>query len=200
MEVLALIRVRHRPRIPLRSIQATCFISPLYDYNAHTTQYRELSLQIKNHKDFYAGLLFSAFGAFFTYFSMQYPMRTAANAGPGYFPFYLGLVLMILGAIISLTAFSKKADDEQVGHFDFKVLILVLGAVVAFGLLLQPLGLVPGKMMEENFRRALKIGRGDFTTFFTRPLSLALLLLALVLLVLLPAIKKTREVAFVEET
>jgi putative tricarboxylic transport membrane protein len=63
------------------------------------------------------------------------------------------------------------------------------------------LGLVLGKMMEENFRRALKLARGDFSTFFTRPISLVLLLLAigLILLVLLPAIKKTREKAFVEE-
>jgi putative tricarboxylic transport membrane protein len=63
------------------------------------------------------------------------------------------------------------------------------------------LGLVLGKMMEENFRRALKLARGDFTTFVTRPISLGLLLLALVLilLVLMPAIKQTRKVAFVEE-
>lgn len=99
-------------------------------------------MQIKNHKDFYAGLLFAAFGAFFTYFSTQYAMRTAANAGPGYFPFYLGLLLLILGVIIALSALSHKADRENVDRFDPKVLLLVLGSVVAFGVLLQPLGLV----------------------------------------------------------
>ena len=63
------------------------------------------------------------------------------------------------------------------------------------------LGLVLGPMMEENFRRALLLSRGDFMTFLTRPLSLGLLIAAalLVVIVALPAVKKTREEAFVEE-
>ncbi len=63
------------------------------------------------------------------------------------------------------------------------------------------LGFVLGPMMEENFRRALLLARGDFTVFVTRPLSLGLLIaaVALVVIVALPAVKKTREEAFVEE-
>mgnify|MGYP006276714767 FL=1 len=63
------------------------------------------------------------------------------------------------------------------------------------------LGFVLGPMMEENFRRALLLARGDFTVFVTRPLSMALLIAAalLVVVVALPAIKKTREEAFVED-
>ena len=63
------------------------------------------------------------------------------------------------------------------------------------------LGFVLGPMMEENFRRALLLSRGDFTTFVTRPLSLGLLIAAalLVVIVALPAVKKSREEVFVEE-
>ena len=63
------------------------------------------------------------------------------------------------------------------------------------------LGLVLGPMMEENFRRALLLSRGDFLTFVERPLSLTLLLMALglVILVALPSIRKKREATFVEE-
>jgi TctA family transporter len=63
------------------------------------------------------------------------------------------------------------------------------------------LGFVLGPMMEENLRRALLLSRGDPTVFFTRPLSLAMLLMAagLVLLIVLPTFRKTREVAFQEE-
>ena len=62
------------------------------------------------------------------------------------------------------------------------------------------LGFILGPMMEENLRRAMLLSRGDPTVFFTRPLSLTLLLMAaaLVVIVALPAIKKTREVAFQE--
>ncbi|AYD63382.1 tripartite tricarboxylate transporter permease [Achromobacter sp. LC458] len=62
------------------------------------------------------------------------------------------------------------------------------------------LGLVLGPMMEENFRRALLLSRGEFSTFVTRPLSATLLALAAILLVLvmLPALRKKREETFVE--
>ena len=63
------------------------------------------------------------------------------------------------------------------------------------------LGFVLGPMMEENFRRALLLSRGEFTVFVTRPLSLSLLIAAalLVAIVALPSIKKKREEAFQEE-
>lgn len=63
------------------------------------------------------------------------------------------------------------------------------------------LGFILGPMMEENLRRALLLSRGDPSTFFTRPISLVLLMMAafLLVLVLLPTIKKTREVAFQED-
>lgn len=63
------------------------------------------------------------------------------------------------------------------------------------------LGFVLGPMMEEHLVRALAKSRGDWSVFFTRGLSLSLLLisLALVLIVFLPSIKKKREEAFVED-
>src|SRR2546427_1477760 len=62
------------------------------------------------------------------------------------------------------------------------------------------LGFVLGPLMEENLRRAMLIPRGDPTTFVTRPISGALLALALLLLVLaaLPMIRSKREVVFTE--
>jgi len=63
------------------------------------------------------------------------------------------------------------------------------------------LGLVLGPLMEENFRRALLLSRGNYSTFIERPLSASLLGVAvlLVIIVALPSIKKKREEAFVEE-
>jgi len=62
------------------------------------------------------------------------------------------------------------------------------------------LGFILGPMMEENLRRAMLLSRGDPTVFFTRPLSLTLLLMAaaLVVIVALPQISRTREEAFHE--
>jgi TctA family transporter len=56
-------------------------------------------------------------------------------------------------------------------------------------------------MMEENLRRALLLSRGDWSTFMTRPLSAGLLIASalMVLVVMLPSIKRKRDVAFQEE-
>ncbi len=62
------------------------------------------------------------------------------------------------------------------------------------------LGFVLGPMLEENLRRAMILSRGDPATFVTRPISLTLLLLAVAVLVvvLLPAIRKSRDEVFTE--
>ena len=62
------------------------------------------------------------------------------------------------------------------------------------------LGFVLGPMLEEYLRRAMVLSRGDPTVFVTRPLSLALLIVALAVLalVLLPAVRAKREEAFQE--
>jgi len=63
------------------------------------------------------------------------------------------------------------------------------------------LGFILGPMMEENLRRALLLSAGDTTVFFTRPLSLGLLLVSatLVVISLLPALNRKREEVFVED-
>ena len=87
-----------------------------------------------------------------------------------------------------------------------------MGQTAAFGLLgivflkleCEPapllLGFVLGPMMEENLRRAMLLSRGDPTVFVTRPISLAMLTMAALLLVLIvaPAFRKKRDEAFTE--
>jgi putative tricarboxylic transport membrane protein len=62
------------------------------------------------------------------------------------------------------------------------------------------LGFVLGPLMEENLRRAMRISSGDPMIFLNRPISLGLLIAALVLLamVTLPNIRYGREKAFQE--
>ena len=63
------------------------------------------------------------------------------------------------------------------------------------------LGFVLGPLLEDHLRRSLIISRGDLMTFVERPVSAGLLALAVVALVLavLPAIRKKREVVFADE-
>ena len=87
--------------------------------------------------------------------------------------------------------------------------ILLLGAFTLLGYLLsrcncEPapmiLGFILGPMMEENLRRALTVSEGDYSIFVTRPISLTLLIMAvlLVLAVTLPGLRRSREAVFEE--
>lgn len=60
------------------------------------------------------------------------------------------------------------------------------------------LGFVLGPLLEEHLRRAMIISRGDPSIFVTRPISLALLIGAVIALVaaLLPGIREKREEVF----
>src|SRR5262249_39624429 len=62
------------------------------------------------------------------------------------------------------------------------------------------LGFVLGPLMEENLRRAMRISGGDPMIFVRRPISLGLLIAALLLCLLgaRPAIRSKREEAFQE--
>jgi TctA family transporter len=72
----------------------------------------------------------------------------------------------------------------------FEVLTLVAFGVLGYGMRLLEfppapmlLGFILGPMIEENFRRAMIVSRGQFDIFVTRPISLAFLLVCAVLLV-----------------
>ena len=62
------------------------------------------------------------------------------------------------------------------------------------------LAFILGPMMEEFLRRTLLFSKGDPSVFFSRPLSAGLLLIAaiMLLLVVLPSVRKKREEAFQE--
>lgn len=98
-------------------------------------------MQLKNKQDFWSGVMFVALGLGFAWGATQYQMGDAARMGPGYFPFWLGICLAALGAVVTLTALSPKAEETEVSKFDFKILAIIIGSVILFGVLLRPLGL-----------------------------------------------------------
>ena len=135
-------------------------------------------MRIRNAKDFWSGVMFIAFGLFFAGFAGQYDMGSAARMGPAYFPTVLGLLLVFIGAVIGLKGLRRDAEDGhgQVDRFHFKPLILVLGAVVAFGVLLRPAGLVVA-LLALVFISSL--GSGEFRLKEVLPLAIGLCLLVL---------------------
>lgn len=97
-------------------------------------------LKIRAEKDFWAGVLYAALALAFLWFGRDYRMGTAARMGPGYFPFYLSIALLVLGVASIVRSFLN--DGEPVGGIAWKPAFWIVAAVVAFGLLLKPAGLV----------------------------------------------------------
>lgn len=95
---------------------------------------------IKHQKDFWAGVLYIAFGTVGIVIALDYPLGTANRMGPGYFPRGLGMLMIFLGAILVLRSF--KLRGAPITFPTFKPILIVLGSVIVFGLVAPKGGLV----------------------------------------------------------
>jgi TctA family transporter len=114
-------------------------------------------------------------------------------------PYYLLFPAIMAFAAIGIYSINSNAYDLY-----SLALFGALGyTLVRFGCEPAPLllGFILGPMLEEHLRRAMIISRGDPTVFVTRPISAALLAFSVVVLVivLLPAVRRKREEVFVED-
>jgi len=99
-----------------------------------------MKIRIRSSRDFYSGVIFVSFGLVAFLMARGYPLGSAVRMGPGYFPTVLGILLAGLGLVI--VSRSLVLEGPGVTGFALRPLILVLAAVLAFGLLLEPAGLV----------------------------------------------------------
>jgi hypothetical protein len=67
---------------------------------------------IRSPKDFWAGLLFIGLGILAITVGSRYNLGTAARMGPGYFPRILGILLIVLGAIITFRGVKWGGDRD----------------------------------------------------------------------------------------
>lgn len=97
-------------------------------------------LRIRNPKDFWAGLMFIAFGGAGVWMAYSFPFGSAARMGPAYFPTLIGGLLTIFGLYIALRG--VVLGGHRMDRFNFKPLVMVLASVALFGFALQHVGLV----------------------------------------------------------
>lgn len=95
---------------------------------------------VRHPKDFFAGLLFIAFGIAAIAVGSDYSLGTAARMGPGYFPRILGILLIALGAALALRAL--RLSGPPIPAFKWRPLLIVLGSVAVFGLIVNHAGVV----------------------------------------------------------
>jgi len=99
-------------------------------------------VKIKSEKDFWSGLMFLAVGVGFAWGATSYSFGSAARPGPAYFPFGLGIIMAVLGALILFKALTIEVEGGgRIGGVAWKPLAIIVGSVALFGLLLPRLGM-----------------------------------------------------------
>ncbi len=94
-------------------------------------------MKIKSQKDFFSGLMFLGVGIAFAWGATTYNVGDGARMGPGYFPLVLGVVMAILGAIVTFKALVVETEGgDKIGSWAWKPLVFIIGANLAFGVLL----------------------------------------------------------------
>ena len=98
---------------------------------------------IKNQRDFWAGILFAAFGIFFIIAAQENELGTAARMGPAYFPTLLGACLTLLGLVCSMKGLLfGSPDGGRINRFSWRILGLILGSIALFCALLNVTGFI----------------------------------------------------------
>jgi hypothetical protein len=95
---------------------------------------------ITNPRDFWSGVMFLVVGSGFAGMALTYKLGTAARMGPGFFPFFLGLILAIIGVMVVVA--SLKSVGPAVDKFNWIPLFWVLGSICVFGVMLKLTGVL----------------------------------------------------------
>lgn len=97
---------------------------------------------IKDRSDFAAGLVFVAVGLVYGRLSLDMALGTALRMGPGFFPFILCGLLVLLGLAIIGKSLLTQADGS-LGTVPWRALTMIPLAIVFFGIFIMRLGLFP---------------------------------------------------------
>ena len=102
--------------------------------------------RIASPQDFWAGVLFGAFGLFAAvYAATEYKIGTAVRMGPGYFPLWVGGIVALLGLVLALRAL--RIEGPRLPRIEWRPLAFILGGSIAYGYALKPLGLVASTLL-----------------------------------------------------
>jgi Tripartite tricarboxylate transporter TctB family len=95
-------------------------------------------LKIKSEQDFWSGLLFLGMGIAAIVISRDYFPGNSLQMGPGYFPRYVGILLSILGGIITLSSF--RVEGGEVRGFGWRAIVMPTLGFLIFGWAIDRIG------------------------------------------------------------
>lgn len=94
-------------------------------------------MKVKSQQDFFSGLLFTVVGIAFAWGATDYKVGDSARMGPGYFPLLLGVLLALLGTVMTFKALViETPEGKKVGRFAWRPLVFIIAANLVFGVAL----------------------------------------------------------------
>lgn len=99
-------------------------------------------MNVRNHRDFWSGVLFTVIGLAFVVLSQEYEMGTATRMGPAFFPTLLAASLTLLGLVTIWRSTARGNGKGRLSRIGWRELFLIVGAITAFAVALQFLGIV----------------------------------------------------------
>ena len=90
---------------------------------------------------FFSGLMFLVIGLAAGLIARTYPLGSASNMGPGYFPILMSIVLCVIGAM-SMVRSLASSDDHGLAAWPIGPAVSIAFGVVAFGLTVERFGLI----------------------------------------------------------
>ncbi|KQS95493.1 tripartite tricarboxylate transporter TctB family protein [Rhizobium sp. Leaf386] len=92
-----------------------------------------------NAKDIATGVFLIAIAGIGSFLNLENVIGTAAQMGPGYMPMLIFSLLAILGVAVIVVGLRNGPDPLE--RWAWKELVLILGAMSAFGVLIERIGL-----------------------------------------------------------
>jgi hypothetical protein len=100
-----------------------------------------MKIELRNNKDFWAGVMLIATGATSIFIARYYPFGSTMRMGPGYFPSMLGGILVLFGLYVMIIGLRR--GEKIALHCSLRALIVLPLSLVAFGVLMTHAGFIP---------------------------------------------------------
>jgi hypothetical protein len=100
-----------------------------------------MKVDLLSNKDFLAGLLMIVIGGIAFFMALDYPFGSALRMGPGYFPRVLAGIFIAFGIYVGLRGL--RTGEKVEGVWGWKALAFITASFVAFGWLMDRVGLIP---------------------------------------------------------
>jgi hypothetical protein len=100
-----------------------------------------MKFALSKNKDFWAGMMLIVIGAAAMFIARDYRFGSALRMGPGFFPTFLGGILIAFG--VCITAVGLRSGEKIQGNLSLRAFLLLPLSLVLFGVLMDLAGFIP---------------------------------------------------------